>query len=592
MASTIRAAFALSVLLCIAAAAPAAVVRGTVSTTSGARLSGKVVAAYDTSGALRGSASTDSAGTYILTVPAGSYRLLAYDPAGAYATTFHGNAESFETTAIVQVTEAAAFTADFVLVEGGTLTGSVMAATGQALGNAVVEAYNLSGTRRGFTTTSAGGAFSIVLPPGTYKLIAYDPNAFFAGQFWPNAAAFADAGVLTVTASQANALPAPLVLPRAARAGGVITEAGTSVRLGGILVYAYTAAGARVAETTTDASGAFRFALAPGQYRFVAADPQLRYAPSFFAGSRSFETSTVVTLSAGQDRGDINLGVPRGAVVSGRVNGPANAVVVAYNADGTQHTTTTADAQGNFRFAVAPGDYRIAVLDFSGAYAAQFHRGANDFGAASEIRVLAGQSLTLADFSPPRAGRFTGTVRDAASQAALGGITVAAYDAAGVLVARATTAANGTYSLSVPPGQYRLVAFDDRHQYATAYANGAESYETTPLAGIAADAAVTANFAMRRGTRVGGTVQSQSGGGIDGVEVFALDAAGNRVAGAMTAGGAFELVVVPGTYRIVATDPRHRYFASALVTVTVGVQSPAPLTITLVAATKRRAARS
>jgi hypothetical protein len=50
--------------------------------------------------------------------------------------------------------------------------------------------------------------------------------------------------------------------------------------------------------------------------------------------------------------------------------------------------------------------------------------------------------------------------------------------------------------------------------------------------------------------------------------------------------------VLPGTYTFAARDPHHRFLARATPPVTVGAASPAPVTLTLTAASRRRATRS
>lgn len=572
----------------LALAAEAATVTGRVSSTTGAPLSGKIVAAYGTNGLEAAAVKTDAAGMYTLTVPAGRYRLLAYDELGVYATEFFAGADSFESTPLVQVTDSVAFTANFTLREGGFVSGIVLTANGP-LASARVEAYNLSGTRRGSTTTNAAGEYSLVLPAGEYKMFAYDANGFYAGEFHLDTRAFSGAAPVRVTPPETISLT--FSLERAARVSGRITDAATGMGLDTISVYAYTVAGALVAQTVSDAAGVFRFNLGPGQYRFVAADPDLLYGPAFFATGRSFERAEIVTLTAGQERTDLNILAERGAIVTGRVSGVASGRVIAYNLDGTAHTSTHVE-EGEYRFVLAPGLYKIALVDPTGVSATRFHRDATTFAAASEIRVAGGELLTGIDLATNAAGRFTGTVVDAVTQAPLSGMTVAAYDTSGVLAGQATTAANGAYSLTVAAGTYRVLVYDTRFDYATAYANGATTYETTAPRTIGSGEVVPLDLQMRRGTRVTGTVRV-NGVAVEGVEVFALDAAGNRVAGTTTnVSGTFTIPIAPGTYRFTVRDPRGRYLPLANpLTVTVGNASPGPLSFTLTSAFRRRAAR-
>ena len=173
-------------LVAIAASAAAAVVKGTVTDAgNGTRLPNMVVAAYTTAGALMAVSTTDSNGNYSLTFATGAYRLLAYDNAGTYATTFAGDADSFETSAVLNVTgDVNNF--NFALRKAGTVTGTVVAAaSGTPLRAITVAAYNSgSGTRRGFAQTDATGQYRLVLPPGAYRIAAYDDGGTYAVRFY------------------------------------------------------------------------------------------------------------------------------------------------------------------------------------------------------------------------------------------------------------------------------------------------------------------------------------------------------------------------------------------------------------------------
>ena len=574
----------------IAASAGAATVSGVVTNPAGA-FPGAIVASYDTAGSARATATTDASGHYSLTLPAGTYRLLAYDPAGKYATVFYGNADSFDTSAFIQFSEGAPLEVSFTLPLAGMVAGSVSGG-GAPLASGVVEVYNLSGTRRGSSTTSVSGQYSVVLPAGDYKVFAYDSKDAFAGVFAGDAHAFAEAGVVHVDPPATTTVSFALEL--AARISGTVVDAQTRAPLAGKLAYAYTVAGSLVKTTTTGTDGSFHFSLAPGSYRFVAADPSQVYAPVFYAASRSFERSDIVGLVAGEERTDLTLAAERGGIVRGHVNANEKMQIVAYNIDGTLHTSVETNATGDYALVVAPGTYKLAVIDADGQYATQFYPAAQTFASAAELSVSAGQQLTAIDFSPTRAGRFVGTVRDGATEQLLHGVNVVAYDPTGLRVAQTTTAADGTYRLSMTPGQYRLLAFDPGLEYATAYAGGATSYETTMPLAVAAGAEQAAGFKMFRGVRVTGKVVEEHGGSLDGIEVFALDATGNRVAGTSTSStGSFTLVVQPGMYTLVTRDPYHR-FAMRLpgTPVAVGATAPSPVTLIMDTITRRRTVRS
>lgn len=592
------------VALVFASAAAAQTNTGTITGTitsaeTGAALVSKVVAAYDTAGTLRGTATSDGTGLYLLTLPAGSYRVLAYDPDGVYATMFDGNAESFETSPLTTVGTSGTVRRDFALITGGTIFGSVTVSSGSPLANAVIEAYNLSGTRRGFTTANAQGFFSIVLPPGDYKLVAYDPTGSYALSFHREAIAFRDATPITVRARQDSV--ALFRLQVAAGIIGSVTDAATGLPLSGIDVFAYTAEGSLVSTTTTNANGSFAFSLPPGTYRIVAADPSRNFATGFLGGTAAFETSTVLTLSAGAQT-SAQFALSRGATISGRVldaagNPVANVIAAAYNLDGTLHASAVTNANGTYELLVAPGTYKLVVFDSGMVYATRFFGGARDFASASAVGLAAGQALGGFDFSIVTGGRVIGTVRDGSQPRE--GITVGAYDAAGLLVATTVTNASGSYALVLPPGDYRIVAFDQDLRYAASYDGGANSFDETLPRTIDPGRTVVADIALRRGMIVSGDVIDVNGGLLSGVNVFALDGAGNRVAGAVSVDGTFSMAVPAGTYKFVAVDGSGRYAVTywknaktlaAAESVTVSNQAPR-LSFVLEQVMRRRAVR-
>src|SRR5688500_4603749 len=76
-------------------AAQSASFSGVVRNSSGGALGDMTVQAYNPAG-FPVTASTDSQGRYLLIVPPGSYRLVAYDNTGTFAVSFYGDAPAFE----------------------------------------------------------------------------------------------------------------------------------------------------------------------------------------------------------------------------------------------------------------------------------------------------------------------------------------------------------------------------------------------------------------------------------------------------------------------------------------------------------------
>lgn len=554
------AALIVSALLPIAAAA-ATVTGFVVDAVTRAPLQGMTVAAYDAAGTQVGLASTDANGLYQMPA-SGEVRLLAYDKTGTYATSFDGGAESFETTPTTLLSGNATVRADFALVKAGLVRGVVTDPGASPRSGLVVAAYNPSGTRRGFTTTNIDGGYSLALPPGNYRLAAYDVTGKWATVFYKNAAAFADATPITVLASK-ETLGVDFKTSLNGRINGSVVDADTQTPLAGALVYIYTQAGSLVTSVASEPTGAFHLAVPAGSYRIVAADPATMHAPSWYRDSLSFERAEIITLMAGAQRDAVRFALPRGASITGRIvdssNSPLAGISVgAYNVDGTLQVLTTSDADGTYALFVAPGELRVGAFDPTLKYATAFYPGVVDFRGAASVSVGAGGSISSVDLQLARAGRIGGIATDVLTGQPISGIAVGVYDSALRLVARGMSGPDGRFVVAAAPGQVRVLAFDPQLRYATTYANGAPSFETTVPVTIAVDAETPLNFALRAGLRVGGSVMSGEGTPLDGIEVFALDASANRVASATSVDGAFTLVVVPGAYRFVAVDPAGR----------------------------------
>jgi hypothetical protein len=589
-------------LMLLAASASAAGITGTVTSEPGAPLSGMTVAIYAIDGTLAASGTTGANGTYNITLPAGSYRALAYDPAGAYATSFYDEAESFETSATLRVTTTPLSNIDFQLVHAGFAAGRVTSTTGAALQNMTVAAYNLSGTRRGFTTTNAAGSFTLVLPPGSYKIAAYDDALKYAKTFFADAASFGAANVVAIAAAESTT--ANLRLTLAATVSGSVTDRATAATLAGMRVTAYASDGSIAGRALTGSDGRFAFAVRPGSIRVVVDDPSGIYATLYLPDAESFSAEAAVSAAAGQTM-TANASLVRAAHIEGTISDRATGAplagitATAYNADGSTRSFATTSASGAYSIVVPPGDYRAGASDDALVYLPQFYANALAFGAATVEHAIT--SIGGIDFALVKGARVAGQVTAAASQQPLGGITVGVYDIAGHLLQSAVTDASGRYALLRESGTVKLLAFDPALQFANAYYLDATSFAASPAVPLAEGDAVTADFAMSAAGRVnGGVMDAASTAPVAGIELFAYDASFNAVAETISdANGAFRLALPPGTYTLAAADPAQRYESTTLaqpVTVAAG-EDVGPVQIRLTVAKplpvppRRRAAR-
>ena len=595
---------AASVLL--ARALPASTISGTVTDADlRTPLGSMVVAAYTPTGTLVSTATTDSLGRYSVGVPAGSYRVLAYDEAGAFATSFGNDADSFETSPLVTVTGTLSGI-NFALQRAGTMSGTVIGrASGTPLAGITVAVYNIgSGTRRGFVQTDSRGVYSLALPPGQYKVAAYDDHGLFATRFFFEQPTFATATPVSIRAGIVTS-GVNFNLDFAGHLSGTVTDVDTGVVLPGMTVSAYSPDGALIAATAvTDMGGNFTLNVPAGQYKLVVADTTGTYAAGFADDANSFAAAQSVSVKPAQLRDNLRLPLHRAGTVKGHVKDSAGAslsgiTIAAYNTDGSQRTSVQTDSNGNYSLALPPGSFRIVAYDNAMIYATQFYPGRNLFRTANLFAISAGLIVTAVDFSLTRGAQFTGFVVDAATQLPVSGVSIAAYDTDGNAMTVAVTDASGKYALVLPAGTFTLVAYDPQLRYVTAYSGGALNYESSSLFQVDWGSSRRVDFALARGIRVSGRVVDASLIAISGIQIDALDVNGNRVASATSIDGTFDLMLKPNTYKLLANDPLQRFrplffnSASALAAATpVVVQSngvTVPLTFILTRADRRHA---
>lgn len=588
----------LALLLPVSAAAQVGAIAGVVvDADSKNPLPAMTVAAYAPDGVHVFSAKTDLAGKYTLDVPVGSYHVLAFDQLGNFATGFSADAPSFEESPQTGVASGQTVIVNLSLHLGGKIAGTVTPTAGLT---PVVAAYNLSGTRRGFTSANKGN-YSIVLPPGTYKVVAYDDNQVFAPSFFNQKQTFASADPVTVTA-QTTVTNISFALQIGARTAGVVTDVSGNP-IANAVVLAYNSSGLQMSFAITAADGTFSMTLPPGAYRFVAIDPSFVFAAGYVNGANSFDQSPVVNIVGGQARGDLAFRLDRGGNVTGFVTdattgaGIPNATVAAYNNDGTQRTYVMSDANGKYVLLLPPGTFRIAAFDAALTYAAQFYPQSTNFGHANPIAVATGQKTTLQPLTLSRGGHFRGTVADQTG-APVPGATVSAYDDGGNLVTSVTTSADGSYRLVVPPDSYRLLAFDPQLRFAPAYAGGVVTFSAIKPVAVSVDGAEPViSFSLKHGTLVSGTVFDERHAPVPDIVVMALDANQNPIENAISdTTGAFKLSLVPAQYKFLAFDPNGHYgkvymggasFADAT-TITVDATGAPRLSITVPVSPKRR----
>lgn len=297
---------------------------------SGIPLAGMVVAAYSADGSGQPITNvTAGDGKWTIAVPApAAYRLVAWDPDGVLAPEFYREAGSFETSAEIKVAQGQSITGlGFHLVSAAHIEGVVTAPFGEAAGMTVA-AYNMDGTRRAFEKTGAAGNFRLTVPPGKYKLVAWDDQGTLAPEFYSEKKRFADAAVVDAAGVVKGI---GFTLETGARVSGVVKDDRALQPLSGIRIGALNLKGEEVAYTRSNADGRFSFSLPVGAYKFVATDDDRKYATEFATNVPTFQAAASFSLVAGQSFPGIDFtlsplatGSLRTLWLPAAANGPGN----------------------------------------------------------------------------------------------------------------------------------------------------------------------------------------------------------------------------------------------------------------------------
>ncbi len=240
---------------------------------------------------------------------------------------------------------------------------------------------------------------------------------------------------------QARALPLRDDAPRGTaimRGQIVAADNGAPIRRAQVRVMSAEARESRLA--ATDAQGRFEIKELPaGRYTMTASKGG--FVSLQYGQRRPSESGTPIELGDGQSLDKLQIALPRGSVIGGRIMDEfgepvANAAVVAmrysYAAGGRRLTPApggnsrdTTDDQGHFRlFGLPPGEYFVSATLRSGGteaadptgetsgYAATYYPGTPNLGEASRVTLAVSQENTTVSFSliATRLVRVTGTV--------------------------------------------------------------------------------------------------------------------------------------------------------------------------------------
>ena len=382
------------------------------SLTPAGPVSGTVTDAV-TLAAVSGATMSAPGATSVTTSASGAYTLATVG-SGAVVTATYTNHYVTATATVPAIPAAGTATTgfNFSLTPAGTITGTVTnAGTGANVGSSTT----VAGTGLTSVTTSISGVYSFsTVPIGSYTLTA-SRTSYYA----------ASAGVVATITSAGQTVTQNLVANPLGAVSGTVTSTSGGAALSGVTVSATGGA-----STITSSTGTYTLG--------TTSSPTVPYGAVVTASLTGYGAKTATpaitlrTLTSG-----VNLTLAPVATVSGQVfdtytgNPLAGATV-----SGNGLTSVTTDSNGNYSFSSVPYGTSITVT-------------ATNYVTSTQLpAVTPGANITLNFPLTPVAATVTGTVTNAVTGLWISGATVSAPG-----VTLATTAFNGSYTLSnVPAG--------------------------------------------------------------------------------------------------------------------------------------------
>ena len=346
---------------------------------------------------------------------------------------------------------------------------------------------------------------------------------------------------------------------------GTVTSSGSGSAVAGAWVAVLRTSDYSVAAgAVTDATGNYQVEVPAGSYFVYGIDPTGGHVAGFFGAP-----TTVTVVDHQMVDADPQMAPTRGSVAgtvteAGSGTPIPQAWVIGINAT-TGATQRGAVANGSGQYSLgglAVGSYRPVFVDPTGAHASRYFPNSVDFLGATSLAVTAGGS-TAANVALPTqsttsgAATLSGTVREAGTNTALGGVFVVALRASDFRNAGgAVTNVSGQYSLDVAAGDYKLAFVDSTGLH------NMEWHDNQPNTGLATATSVTApavtGAALDANTgTLAGAVTDASGGPMGDAWILAIGPSG-VAGGAITDedGGYTIAGLSPGVYRAAIIDPK------------------------------------
>ncbi|HOW86788.1 MAG TPA: carboxypeptidase regulatory-like domain-containing protein [Candidatus Aminicenantes bacterium] len=358
---------------------------------------------------------------------------------------------------------------DGQLTPGGVISGRIMDASGNPLGNSVAYAYAGDTVQTAADVSDADGRFEIDrLRAGNYAVRFRAPVGYALATEWHSEATSFASALPVAVAAGATTGGIDAVLGTAGVIAGRITD-GEGNPIENVQVTAYDPAGMALQSASTDADGNYSVGRLPtGTFKILFNANTVEtgsYLAEYYSDVYDLPSAAGISVTAGQTTGGINAVLGVAGVISGTVTVTdgrplSGANVYGFPPDNSYSVMATTDITGAYTIrGVPPTDYRVRFRPASEDLTVEWYNDRAGFAAADVVTVALGANVTGIDgVLSNETGLITGRVTNGLGLP-IEGVMVAAQDASLAVTSYSTpTDADGRYTLRrLPTGSFKVL---------------------------------------------------------------------------------------------------------------------------------------
>ncbi|MBC2256694.1 SdrD B-like domain-containing protein [Listeria booriae] len=350
--------------------------------------------------------------------------------------------------------------------------------------------------------------------------------------------------------------------------------------ISGVHIALYNESGTKVADATTDSSGAYSFkAVKPGKYYAKADIPaNYKYQSSTYFGADG--TTGYFTVASEQTlHNELNLGLStlNNSAVSGTVtdaatgNGLANTRVELHDVQGNLINAQQTDASGHYNFTgLAAGDYYTKVV-IPSDYDFVSSNGFGSDGNSNYIQLNGDNTSSNYTIALKKQVKdnsaVSGTVTDATTGNGLANIRVELHDVQGNLVDSKQTDASGRYNFTglAAGNYYTKVVIPNNYDFASSNGFGSDGNSNyIQLNGENTSSNYTIALKKQANTTISGVINTPSGQGVsENVSLYNVDGTLVKTVATNSQGNFSFDGISEGNYYVKASIPEGYTFESS-----------------------------